>query len=96
MLIYAALIVMSKLRWFSLSFLSAVDVIYEPVRVSHDRLQSDALNRGRQILLNLRYTIEATILRILAQAISKNIYPLIFYKHFTKSPKRHLIYQRRS
>ena len=73
-----------------------IDSVYEPVHVSHDRLQWDVLNRGRQILLNLRYTMEATILRILAQAISKNIYLLIFYEHFTKSPKRHLIYQGRS
>ena len=48
------------------------------IRASPRKPRPTSLNRGRQILLNLRYMIEATILRILTQAISKNIYPLIF------------------
>jgi len=45
------------------------------------------LKQGRQILLNLGYVIEARVLRILAQAVSKNIDPFRFYEHFTGSPK---------
>jgi len=40
------------------------------------------LNRGSPIWLNLIYVVEAGVLRILAQAVLKNIEPFGFYESF--------------
>ena len=54
------------------------------------------LNRGRQILLNFSYVIEARILRTLMEAVSKSIDPFRFYEHFIFSPKIDYFHQRGS
>ena len=51
------------------------------------------LNRGPRILLVLSYFVDRSILRILTQAVSKNIDPFRFYEYFTKSPTIHPIHQ---
>jgi hypothetical protein len=43
------------------------------------------LNRGSPIWLNLIYVLEGAVLRILAQAVLKNIEPFGFYEGFHKT-----------
>ena len=68
-------------------------VPYEPLHVSHDRMNRDVLNVPRQIGLILRYMIEASLLCLLAKAASKKSVPISFYRIFTKSPEIHQIRQ---
>jgi hypothetical protein len=43
------------------------------------------LNRGSPIWLDLIYVVEGGVLRILAQAVLKNIEPFGFYEGFPKT-----------
>ncbi len=48
------------------------------------------LNRGSPIWLNLIYVVEAGVLRILAQAVLKNIEPFGFYEGFPNTTPKSL------
>ncbi len=65
----------------------------DALHITDDRFYMILLNRDSPIWLNLIYVVEGGVLRILTQAVLKNIEPFSFLKVFSKPPQNPHFYQ---